>query len=353
MLNIKNIISISAEIKIVPFSRNDKPVYVFTATSDLDEKIVICTTTDERFYESYQSGGVVCERVSKFFEDNFQEKKQLLLIDQNMLPVDWLSNENTFVTDESMDVWDCYLDEPLEEIKPTAPLKLFFSVMGENIEVNGPLAGSVEYVLNGFGLFNKADWSIADDGVRGSVVYAKHSSGTSIEINRQDRAYTEIHIEMPHHITKALEETGYDYRPVLEEMCGELVDINEHAEISLEITTFTLHPKKEIAAEDRTLLEFDVLPFLITNTTKPIRLERVELVYATNVVEMFTSGLRDKNCLGVLLDFDDPTQSLALLDAAKVNYIEIYALRRTEADTFVIESVPINTGARRSRYRSN
>lgn len=77
-------------------------------------------------------------------------------------------------------------------------------------------------------------------------------------------------------------------------------------------------------------VEFNALPYLITNTRKNIKLKTVHLKRTNTPHGLDMLDVSGRTCLGVLLDFDEPLESLEILNSINQSMEDIYILVKTE-----------------------
>lgn len=76
---------------------------------------------------------------------------------------------------------------------------------------------------------------------------------------------------------------------------------------------------------------FKALPYLITNTRKNIKLDDVTLKRTNTPHGLDLLNVNGKTCMGVLLDFDEPIESLEILNTVNQSMENVYIL--TKSDT--------------------
>lgn len=349
MLNIEDITSITAQIKAVPFNKYNTFIYVFTVETNSNNKGIVCGTTDRKFYDSYGKLGVAHDRATEFFNGASQMKKELNLITSHTLPVEWLLEESDPMFNSTFCVWDILTDVPLCRVKLNKALKLFFTLASGVVNtVDTPfITGS--QILESSGLYKRLDWVVSEEETRTGFIYARHPSGVVAAIRECERELYAIRVSMPQSIFGALVETEDDFETMLQTIVADVVMLDESDVIAIRITPYELARDENVVSSEDILLEFDTLPFLVTNSTKPIRFEKVDLVRASSVADMLASVAMRKHSLGVLLDFDNPIQALEFADAARDESIDIYVIHSTDSRTYIVKPVPERSTARSGR----
>lgn len=76
---------------------------------------------------------------------------------------------------------------------------------------------------------------------------------------------------------------------------------------------------------------FKSLPYLITNTRKNIKLDDVVLKRTNTPHGLDLLDVSARTCMGVLLDFDEPLESLEILNAINKSVEDIYILTKKDA----------------------
>lgn len=76
---------------------------------------------------------------------------------------------------------------------------------------------------------------------------------------------------------------------------------------------------------------FKALPYLITNTRKNIKLDDVVLKRTNTPHGLDLLDVTARTCMGVLLDFDEPLESLEILNAINKSVEDIYILTKKDA----------------------
>lgn len=349
MLNIEDITSITAQIKAVPFNKYNTFIYVFTVGTNSNTKCIVCGTTDREFYDSYGKLGVAHDRATEFFNEASQMEKELKLITSRTLPVEWLLEESDPMFNSTFCVWDILTDVPLCRVKLNKALKLFFNLASGVVNTVGTPFITGSQILERSGLYMRSDWVVSDEETHTGFIYAKHPSGVVAAVRECEQELYAIRVSMPQSIFGALVETDDDYEKMLQKIVADIVMLDESDVIGIRITPYELTHDENVVSSEDILLEFDVLPFLVTNSTKPIRFEKVDVVRVSSVADMLASVAMRKHSLGVLLDFDNPIQALEFSDAARDESIDVYAIHSTDSGTYIVKPVPKRRTTRSDR----
>ena len=330
----KNINQLTIDLLYIPFHIGKAKVAVAYVESGYGS-YVFCISMDDQFMESVNNGGVGEERLRNIITEEFNDCDYVAVKAENVsekLFVDEMiarfplgsCRRADRLTGESLDE---FLTMPASQvIKNMFNKKIKDDVLSDTTSEERKAQRSLDTALENHGLFDDDGWEYDEIG---NGVVCKHCNGSSVHLVSESRtvttAYVDLTEDIHNDIIKLPNATIRCHR--LAKVISQVSGIH-HEEIKIE-PNYTVS-KDVTPSGNKIKLEFDALPWLVTNTVVNYDLGKVELQHVSNVNKLLTSDLNNPNCLGVLLDFANPTTSLEMLDVLESINCNIYIVQEGE-----------------------
>lgn len=322
MISIKGIESVTLKLKSIPFNGDAATIYIYTLKTKADYTFVFSATTDKALFESYGRKNSVYDRIVE--QIGMSDKVYFDLVDsfglaavQSQCSIEAKNQPVELVNGLIAIHQDGESDQRLH---------LFYKLIKGRIKTPVVFQGTFESIVVKYDLANKEKWTFSNDGLPGGSSFGKHPSGFWFVATKPERGTINFNITIRRGMLASMVNTGDFSNERIKELLFEVIGFSE----ATVILAYRSSIEREVVNTDKASpirLEFATPPFLLTNTLKSFVLDNINLVSIKNVPEMHISGISEKCCLGLLLDFDNPSQAVTLLEAGNRFGCNVYALR--------------------------